>query len=234
MGRSSASGTRLHELRQPKPANAAFRQSRPPQSHGFSLGPEHPERAIRPACRENPPLGVIGRPRAPQRSGSRNRLGRPGPAEAAKGSAPRLIPLGPHRPHARSSAAGLLRERRTRVGKSRRACRTPAALPIAARGRRAVKGPENDLRAGSCADASARSAMRHRRRRRKGGGDVREPQGDDVAQAGRGHEAQEQRAARAADDPDGGVRGVHRRARLPGRPPMRASREASASTPPAR
>lgn len=56
------------------------------------------------------------------------------------------------------------------------------------------------------------------RRRGKEGGDVRGPQGDDVAQAGRDHEAQEQGAARAArDDPDGGVRGVHGRARLPGR-----------------
>ena len=81
---------------------------------------------------------------------------------------------------------------RTRVGKSRRACRTPAALSIAARGRTCPKGPENDLRTGSCADASAQSAMRHRRRRRKGGGDVREPQGDDVAQAGRDHEAQDE------------------------------------------
>lgn len=105
----------------------------------------------------------------------------------------------------------LLRERRTRVNKSRRACRTPAAALV-------QKDPENGLGTGSCADASARSAMRHRRRRKKGGGNVREPQGDNVAQAGRDHEAQEQRAARAArDDPDGGVRGVHGRARLPGR-----------------
>lgn len=53
----------------------------------------------------------------------------------------------------------LLRERRTRVGRSRRACRTPAALPIAARGRACPKGPENGLRAGSCADASAPRAI---------------------------------------------------------------------------
>ena len=120
----------------------------------------------------------------------------------------------------------LLRERRTRVGRSRRACRTPAALPIAARGRTCPKGPENGLGAGSCADASARSAMRHRRRRRKGGGDVREPQGDDVVQAGRDHEAQEQGAARAADDragrdavrrrhpPEGEMRGGRFRGKL--------------------
>ena len=67
MGRLSASGARLHELRQPKPNNAAFRQSRPPRSHGSSLGPEHPQRAIPPACREGPTLGVdvIGPPPVP-------------------------------------------------------------------------------------------------------------------------------------------------------------------------
>lgn len=58
MGRFSASGARLHEPRQPKPANAALHQSRPPRSHGSSLGPEHPQRAIRPACREGPTLDV--------------------------------------------------------------------------------------------------------------------------------------------------------------------------------
>ena len=90
----------------------------------------------------------------------------------------------------------LRREQDSRVGRLRRACRTPAALPIAARGRACPKGPENGLGAGSCADASAQSAMRHRMRRRKGGRDVREPQGDDVAQAGRDHEAQEQGCSR--------------------------------------
>ena len=58
MGRFSASGARLHELRQPKPAKAAFRQSRPPRSRGSSLGPEHPQSVIRPACREGPALDV--------------------------------------------------------------------------------------------------------------------------------------------------------------------------------
>ena len=56
MGRFSAGGARLHELRQPKPANAALHQSRPPRSHGSSLGPEHPQSAIRPARREGPAL----------------------------------------------------------------------------------------------------------------------------------------------------------------------------------
>lgn len=67
MGRFSASGARLHELRQPKPRNAAFRQNRPPQSHGSSLGPEHPQSAIRPARREGPTLdvGVIEPPPVP-------------------------------------------------------------------------------------------------------------------------------------------------------------------------
>ena len=86
MGRFSASGARLHELRWPKPANAALGQGRPPQSHSSSLGPEHPQRAIRPARREKPTLGRY---------------------RAARGNAPRLLPLEPHRPHARSSAAGL-------------------------------------------------------------------------------------------------------------------------------
>lgn len=67
MGRFSASDARLHELRQPKPANAALRQDRPPQSHGSSLGPEHPQSAIRPARREGPTLdvGVIEPPPVP-------------------------------------------------------------------------------------------------------------------------------------------------------------------------
>ena len=56
MGRFSASGARLHELRQPKPANAAFRQSRPLRSRGSSLDHEHPQSAIWPACREGPAL----------------------------------------------------------------------------------------------------------------------------------------------------------------------------------
>lgn len=65
-------------------------------------------------------------------------------------------------PQRRKAPQKLLPERRTRVGKSRRACRTPAALSIAARGRTCPKGPENGLGTGSCADASAPSAMRHR------------------------------------------------------------------------
>lgn len=93
MGRFSASGARLHEPRQPKPANAAFRQGQPPRSRDFSLGLEHPQRAIPPACREEP---AFGRYRTASRAPSAEAAG---PAEAAKGSAPRLLPLGPHRPH---------------------------------------------------------------------------------------------------------------------------------------
>ena len=67
MGRFPASGARLHEPRQPKPANAALHQSRPPRSHGSSLGPEHPQSALQPACREGPALdvGVIEPPSVP-------------------------------------------------------------------------------------------------------------------------------------------------------------------------
>ena len=236
MGRFSTGGARLHELRQPKPANAAFRQCQPPQSHGSSLGLEHPQHAIRAARRGKLALDVdvIGPPPVPPAQRW------PDPAKAAKGSAPRLLPLEPHRPHARSSAAGLLpgtrrcapharhphripgdigsspairwgcrpsrafanpalraasrayrqtsRARRPCIGgrsekprqrlrsvarsrggfcesrglasdKSRRACRTPAAPPIAARGRTCPKGPENGLGTGSCAYASAQSAI---------------------------------------------------------------------------
>lgn len=43
----------------------------------------------------------------------------------------------------------LLREQKTRVGRSRRACRTPAVLSIAARGRTCPKGHENGLGTGA-------------------------------------------------------------------------------------
>ena len=90
MGRFSASGARLPDLRQPKPANAAFRQSRPPRSRGSSLGPEHPQSAIRPACRKGPALDVdvIGRPRgALPASSPWNPTGRM-PAQAPRGCCP--------------------------------------------------------------------------------------------------------------------------------------------------
>ena len=233
MGRLSASDARLHELRQPKPANAAFRQCQPPQSHGSSLGLEHPQSAIRPACREGT---IFGRYRTASRAPAQRWLDPPRrprgalpasspwdptgrmPAQAPRGCCPgraaarrtRDIPTefratsarrrqfggdagprGPSRirrsapppghigrqaeqgdlasaadrgnpgksPQRRKAPQKLLPERRTRVGKSRRACRTPAVLSIAARGRTCPKGPENGLGAGSCADASARSAI---------------------------------------------------------------------------
>ena len=191
MGRFSASGARLHELRQPKPANAAFRQSRPPRSRGSSLGPEHPQSAIRPACRKGPALDVdvIGRPRgALPASSPWNPTGRM-PAQAPRGCCPgrtaarrtRDIPTefratsarhrqfggnaGPRGPSrirrsaprpghiGRQAEQGglasatdqgtqakalqrckasrkLLREQRTRAGRSRRAYRTPAAALV--------------------------------------------------------------------------------------------------------
>ena len=114
MGRLSASGARLHELRQPKPNNAAFRQSRPPRSHGSSLGPEHPQRAIPPACREGPTLGVdvIGPPpvpparrkQEPPRRGRTRRGGGGGP----RGALPASSPWNPTGRMPAQSAAGLL------------------------------------------------------------------------------------------------------------------------------
>ena len=235
MGRFSASGARLHELRQPKPANAALHQSRPPRSHGSTLAPERPQSAIQPARREGPTLDVdviepppvppaqrwLDPPRRPRgalpASSPWNPTGRM-PAQVPRGCCPgraaarrtRDIPTefratsarhrqfggdaglrGPSRIRRSAPRPGhigqqaeqgglasaadqgtrakalqrckapqkLLREWRTRVGRSRRACRTPAALPIAARGRPCPKGPENGLGTGSCADASARSAI---------------------------------------------------------------------------
>ena len=94
MGRFSASGARLHELRQPKPANAAFRQGQPPRSRDFSLGLEHPQRAIPPACWEEPAFGRYRTAsRAPSAAGAGAASASCGLAEAAKGSAPRLLPF---------------------------------------------------------------------------------------------------------------------------------------------
>lgn len=223
MGRFPASGARLHEPRQPKPANAAFRQGRPPRSHGSLLGPEHPQRAIRPACRGKPALGryqAASRAPSAEVAGAAspwNPTGRM-PTQAPRGCCPgraaarrtRDIPTefratsarrrqfgedagprGPSRirrsapppghigrqaeqgdlasaadrenpgksPQRCKAPQKLLRERGTRVGRSRRACRTPATLPIAARSRACPKGPEYGLGTGSCADASAPRAI---------------------------------------------------------------------------
>lgn len=115
MGRFSASGTRLHELRQPKPAAAKprllVRSRASPKRHPASL----PGRAR---------LGRW-RYRAAFRAPSAEVAG---PAEAAKGSAPRLLPLGPHRPHARSSAAGLLPGTRRCAPHARHPHRIPGGI----------------------------------------------------------------------------------------------------------
>ena len=82
-----------------------------------------------------------------------------------------------------------------------------AASMSHAHGRTCPKGHENGLERAAAPTQVHGTQLRHRRRRRKGDGDVREPQGDDVAQAGRNYEAKEQGAACAArDDPDGGAR----------------------------
>lgn len=108
MGRLSASGARLHEPRQPKPANAAFRQGRPLRSHGSSLGPEHPQRAIPPACREGPTLGVIRRPRAPSAAGAGTASANPDPPRRPWGALPASSPWNPTGRMPAQSAAGLL------------------------------------------------------------------------------------------------------------------------------
>lgn len=104
MGRFSASGARLHELRQPKPANAALRQDRPPQSHGSSLGPEHPQSAIRPARREGPTLdvGVIEPPPVPPAQRWLD------PPRRPRGAIPASSPWDPTGRMPAQSAAGLL------------------------------------------------------------------------------------------------------------------------------
>ena len=152
MGRFSAGGVRLHELRQPKPANATFRQGQPPQSHSFSLGLGQPQRAIRASCREKPTLGVIARPRDPSTAGAGAASAGPGPHEAAKGSAPRLLPLG-------TPPATCPLKRRGAVAKAEDPRRQIAAIMPHARGRTCPKGLENSLGTGSCADASAPSAI---------------------------------------------------------------------------
>lgn len=104
MGRFSASDARLHELRQPKPANAALRQDRPPQSHGSSLGLEHPQSAIRPARREGPTLdvGVIEPPPVPPAQRWMD------PPRRPRGTTPASSPWDPTGRMPAQSAAGLL------------------------------------------------------------------------------------------------------------------------------
>lgn len=96
MGRFSAGGARLHELRQPKPANAALHQSRPPRSRGSSLGPEHPQRTIRPACQEEPAFGRYRTAsRAPSAAGAGAASASPNPPRRPRGAFPASSPWDP-------------------------------------------------------------------------------------------------------------------------------------------
>ena len=70
----------------------------------------------------------------------------------------------------RKASRKLLREQRTRAGRSRRACRTPAALPIATRGRACPKGPrkrpwDGQLRRRKCTERNAAPQAPQERRR---------------------------------------------------------------------
>lgn len=122
MGRFSASGARLHELRQPKPANAAFRQGQPPRSRDFSLGLEHPQRAIPPACWEEPAFGRYRTAsRAPSAAGA-------GAASASSGS--------PRRPRGALPASSPFRT-------------PPATCPLKRRGAVARDAPLRAARATS-------------------------------------------------------------------------------------
>ena len=73
-------------------------------------------------------------------------------------------------PQRRKAPQKLLAERRTRVGKSRRACRTLAALSIATRGRACPKGPrkrpwDGQLRRRKCTERNAAPQAPQERRR---------------------------------------------------------------------
>ncbi len=152
MGRFSAGGVRLHELRQPKPANATFRQGQPPQSHSFSLGLGQPQRAIRSSCRKKPTLGVIARLPCLSAAGSRSRLGGSRPARGGQGE--RSPPPPPWDPTGHLPAQA-----------PRDCCENRGPAPAdrgdhaARRGRTCPKGLENGLGTGSCADTNAPSAI---------------------------------------------------------------------------
>lgn len=235
MGRFSAGGARLHELRQPKPANAALHQSRPPRSRGSSLGPEHPQRTIRPACQEEPAFGRYRTAsRAPSAAGAGAASASPNPPRRPRGAFPASSPWDPtgrmpaqaprgccpgraaraaratspqnsgrHRLVAGNSVGmpalaglresgaarrvpGVSADKPSKEALHRRPIGEPRQKPTAlqgsaealrrkqdsrrqiaasvphTRGRACPKGPENGLGAGSCADASTGSAMRHR------------------------------------------------------------------------
>ena len=109
MGRFSASGARLHEPRQPKPANAAFRQGQPPRSRDFSLGLEHPQRAIPPACREEPAFGRYRTAsRAPSAAGAGAASASPNSPRRPRGALPASSPWNPTGRMPAQSAAGAV------------------------------------------------------------------------------------------------------------------------------
>lgn len=129
-----------------------------PQRSGGRTPPRRPREAL-PAPLGTPPgacplkrRGAVARD-APHPGHSGRQAEQGGLASAADWGNPGKSP------QRRKAPQKLLRERRTHVGRSRRACRTPAAPSIAARGRACPKGPENGLGAGSCADASAPNAI---------------------------------------------------------------------------
>lgn len=216
MGRFSAGGARLHEPRQPKPANAALRQGRPPQSHGFSLAPKHPQSAIRPACQEGPALDVdvieppsvppaqrwLDPPRRPRgalpASSPWDPTGRM-PAQAPRGCCPgraaaRHVPgISAGKPSKGLASAAdrgnpgkspqrceaprrLCGGSRTRAGRSRRACRTPATAlvqkaPKTALGRAAAPTQVHRAQCGTgeAPQERRRGCTRTPRRRRRSG-----------------------------------------------------------------
>ena len=126
-------------------------------------------------------------------------------------SLPRRAHLGRYRAASRAPSAeeaGLTSANHGEHAARQRPYRSPPAAALV------QKAPKTALGRAAAPTQAHQAQLRHRRRRRKGGGDVREPQGDDVAQAGRDHEAQEQGAARAADDRAG--RDAVRRRHPPG------------------
>lgn len=218
MGRFPASGARLHEPRQPKPANAAFRQGRPLRSPRLLVRSRaSPTRHPASLPGKARPWALSGGLPCPQRSGGRTPPRRPRgalpasspwdltgrmPAQAPWGccpgralaglresGAPRRVPgISAGKPskealHRRpiggtqaKAPRRLCEGNRTHVGRSRRACHTPAAAlvqkaPKTALGRAAA--PTQVYRAqcgtGKALQESRRRCTRTPRRRRRSG-----------------------------------------------------------------
>ena len=129
MGRFSAGDARLHEPRQPKPANATFRQGQPPRSRDFSLGLEHPQRTIRPACQEEPSFGRYRTAsRAPSAAGAGAASASPNPPRRPRGALPASSPWNPTGRMPAQSAAGLLPGTRRCAPHARRPHRIPGGI----------------------------------------------------------------------------------------------------------